>query len=172
MHRALAHTCSAVGVGLCIWEMFPHTHRRGACTQIYLSIYLMWLCFFELIQYPTEVNRRWVKPTHGSTNLHEHIFVSEAGYCSQQTAAFSLSPFVFFSMNTLHMLFLSEVFSCNDTHLCKCSAPEEANGKQWGPMVLSTLLGSLLNQPHKLCSLFLLSASSPVCITLAPALQR
>lgn len=58
------------------------------------------------------------KPTHGSTNLHECILVfTEVDYCSQQTAAFSLSPFVFFSMKILNILRLSEVFLAIQNHI-------------------------------------------------------
>lgn len=95
----------------------------------------------------------------------------------KQTAAFFRSSFVFFSVQTLHMLCLSEVFFCSAGNtsllvLYTTSAPKEAKGNKWGLVVFSTPLGSLLDQPHKLWSPFLLSASSPVCITLAPALQR
>jgi len=43
-HGALVSTCSAVKSGLRIWEVFPHTQRRGACTQIY--VYLSYVAVF------------------------------------------------------------------------------------------------------------------------------
>lgn len=56
------------------------------------------------------------------------------------------------------MLRLSKVFpgsarNASLSVLYTASAPEEAKGKQRGLMVLSTPLGSLLEQPHKLVSL-------------------
>lgn len=48
---------------------------------------------------------------------------------------------------------------------------EEANGKQWGLMVLSTLLGSLWSSPIR-CSLFSRSPLHPQCALHLPQLCR
>lgn len=178
MHGALVSPCCAAKTGVCIWEAFLYTHRRVLVHKcIYLS--LMWLCSYELLQYHTEVIGRWVKTT--SLLMGIPMCMSMSLFWSRLlfSANFSFFPFsfcIFQYENTAYTLSLWGVLS--DTRnrslsvLYVALTPEEANGKNWRLMVLSTHLGSLLDQPHKLCSLFLLSTLSPVCITLAPALQR
>lgn len=167
--------CCAAKAGVCIWEAFLHTYRRVLVHKC-ICLSLMW-CVLWTDPVSHWMNGWWVKLQAYSW---EYQFAwacpcFEADYCSQQTAAFSPS-FIFFSMKTVHTLPLWGV-PCDARNtslsvLYVALAPEEANGKHWRLMVLSTLLGSLLDQPHKLCSLFLLSTLSPVWITLAPALQR
>lgn len=123
MHGALASICCAGKAGVCIWEAFLQTHRR---VLVYKSmcLSLMWLCSFELIQYHAEVNGRGgkaYKPTHGSTNLHEHVLVLK-----QTTVLSRLQPFprllLYFSVWKYWIYFaFSEVFLViQEMHLCQC----------------------------------------------------
>lgn len=91
-HGALASTCSAVKAGLCTVRRF-HTHTGGVLVHkyIYIYIYLMWLCFFELIQYPTEVDGRWVKPT--SLLMGVTICMSTSLFSKQTTVLSRLQAF-------------------------------------------------------------------------------
>lgn len=178
MHGALVSTCHAAKPGVCIWEAFLHTHRRVLVPKC-VCLSLMWLCSNELIQYHTEVNGRWVRPTSLLTGIPICMSMSLFWSWLLFSAACSLSPFsfhIFHYENTAYTLPLWGV-PCGTRNtsmsvLYVALTPEEGNGKHWRLMVLSTLLGSLLDQPHKLYSLFLVSTLSPVCITLAPALQR
>lgn len=167
---------------VCVFGKHFYTHTPlcvcvCACTQMDMSVSYV-AVLFELIQYHAEVNGRWVKPT--SLLMGAPICMSMSLFWSRLlfSADCSLFPFPFCVLqyeNTAYTLPLWGVpCSTRDTSLSVFYVAltlEEANGKHWRLMVLSTLLGSL-DQPHKLCSLFLLSTLSPVCITLAPALQR
>lgn len=168
MQGALAFTCSAVKAGLHIWEVFPHTYRRAACTQIY--IYLMLLCFFKLIQYPTEVNGWWVKNT--SLLMGVSICMRTSLFLKQITVLSRLQPFpylLYFSVqkHCIHFASLKSSLAMQET----CLSAEEANGKQWGVMALSTLLGSLWSSPIR-CGLFSHSPLHPQCALHLPQLCR
>lgn len=118
MHGALASTCCAAKAGVRIREAFLHTQSRVFVHKC-ICLSLMWLCSFELIQYHAEVNGRWVNPTSllmGVQFAWAHPCF-EADYCSQQIAAFSPSPFVFFSMKIPNILCLSEVFLAIQNHI-------------------------------------------------------
>lgn len=163
---------------VCVFGRHFYTHRRGACTQIYISVsYVAVFLWTDPVSHWSEW--RWVKPT--SLLMGVPICMSMSLFWSRLlfSADCSLFPFsfcIFQCENTAYTLPLWGVpcYTRNTSLsvLYVALAPEEANRKHWGLMVLSTLLGSPLDQPHKLCSLFLLSTLSPVCITLAPALQR
>lgn len=105
---------------VCVFGRHFYTHTAGS---LYTNVYVCLLCGCVPLNWSISPWSEWevgksYKPTHGSTNLHECILVfTEVDYCSQQTAAFSLSPFVFFSMKILNILRLSEVFLAIQNHI-------------------------------------------------------
>lgn len=94
MHGALASTCRAAKAGVCIWEAFLHTQSRVFVHKC-ICLSLMWRCSFELIQYHTEVNGRWVNPT--SLLMGVPICMSTSLFWSRLlfSADCSLFPFSF-----------------------------------------------------------------------------
>lgn len=135
----------------------------------------MWLRSFELIQYPTEVNGRWVKPT--SLLMGVPICMSTSLFWSRLlfSANCSLFPFsfcIFQYENTACTLPLWGV-PCDTRNtslsvLYVALAPEEANGKHWGLMVLREVF---LISPIS-CVLSSCSPLYPQCVLHLPQFCR
>lgn len=93
---------------VCVFGRHFCTHRRGACTQIYISVsYVAAFLWTDPVPHWSkwEVGKAY-KPTHGSTNLHEHILVLK-----QATVLSRLQPFplllLYFSVRKHCMYFAS-----------------------------------------------------------------
>lgn len=112
---------------VCIFGRRFHTHTGGVLVHkyTYLSLSLMWLCFFKLIQYPTEVNGRCVKPT--SLLMRVPICMSTSLFLKQTTVLSRLQPFshllLRFSVRKHCICFasLKSSLAMQETHLCQWS---------------------------------------------------
>lgn len=142
-------------------------------------MYVMWLCFFELVQYPTEVKGRWVKPT--GLLMGVPTCTSMTLFLKQTTVLSRLQPFshllLYFSVwkHCVCFAFLKSSLAMQEMSLCRCSIQPQHLRRQMassGDCWCSALHWEVFWISPISCGLSSCSLLRPQCVLHLPQLCR